>query len=277
VSVLRAGGHGAAGDDWAALALDKANPAPLHRQLADAIRERVRGGALPPGAQLPPERHLAERIGISRMTARQALAALAREGVLEIRHGVGAFVAAPKLTYDALHLLGFTESTLRLGGAAATRVLAQAVAPAPPAIAARLDLAPGDPVLNVVRLRLVEGEPLLLEASHLPAAACPGLEREDLARRSLYDLLEHRYGHRLAEARQTVEATTAGEEDAALLGVPPGSPVLLAAGEAITESGRPIEAFAATYRGDRVRLGMASRRERAGTGATERDISLVMG
>ena len=264
--------------DWSALALDKTSPVPLYHQLAEAIRERVRQGALPPGEQLPPERELAEKTGISRMTARQALAELARAGALDVRHGVGTFVAAPKLTYDALHLLGFTEETLRLGGTAATRVIEQGVEEAPQAVAGRLGLMAAAPAVCVVRLRSVQGEPLLLETSWLPAAACPGLEREDLARRSLYDLLENRYGHRLAEARQTIEATVADETAAALLGIAPGAPVLLAEGVALTDAGRPVEAFTAIYRADRVRLGLASRRERGGngTGATEREVSLVM-
>ncbi len=264
--------------DWSALAPDKSSPVPLYHQLAEAIRERVRQGALPPGAQLPPERELAERVGISRMTARQALADLARDGALDVRHGVGTFVAAPKLTYDALHLLGFTEETLRLGGTAATRVLSQAVAPPPVPVAARLGLGPAEPAVEIVRLRSVGGEPLLLETSWVPWAACPGLDAEDLERRSLYDLLEGRYGHRLAEARQTVEATAAGEPDSLLLGVAAGSPVLLVEGVALTEAGRPIEAFTAIYRADRVRFALASRREAAGngTGATEREVSLVM-
>jgi GntR family transcriptional regulator len=264
--------------DWSALALDKASPVPLYHQLAEAIRERVRLGALPPGDRLPPERELAEKVGISRMTARQAVAELARDGALDVRHGVGTFVAAPKLTYDALHLLGFTEETLRLGGTAATRVLSQAVAPPPAPVAARLDLDPAEPAVEIVRLRSVGGEPLLLETSWVPRAACPGLEGEDLARRSLYDLLEGRYGHRLGEARQTVEATTAGDGDAPLLGVAVGSPVLLVEGVALTERGRPIEAFTAIYRADRVRFALASRREASGNGAaaTEREVSLVM-
>ncbi|MBA3416926.1 MAG: GntR family transcriptional regulator, partial [Chloroflexia bacterium] len=112
--------------DWSVLAPDKTSPVPLYHQLAEAIRERVRSGTLPPGEQLPPERELAERVGISRMTARQALAELTRDGALEVRHGVGTFVAAPKLTYDALHLLGFTEATLQHGDAARSRVLEQA-------------------------------------------------------------------------------------------------------------------------------------------------------
>lgn len=262
--------------DWARLAPVKGSPVPRYAQLAEGIATLVRSGALPSGAQLPPERDLAEAVGISRMTARQAIAELARAEVLEIRHGVGTFVAAPKRTYDAIHLLGFTEETMRRGEAAATRVIEQSVGPAPVSVAARLLLAGDETVIRVVRLRSAQGDPLLLETSWLPEAACPGLERADLARRSLYDLLEQDFGHRLAEARQTVEAATADEAVADLLGITAGSPVLLVDGVALTEAGRPIEAFTAIYRGDRVRLGLASRREAIGAGPTARQVSLVM-
>lgn len=262
--------------DWSTLALDKASPVPLYHQLAQAIRARLRDGSLPFGEQLPPERELADTVGISRMTARQALAELARDGALEVRHGVGTFVAAPKLTYDALHLLGFTEETLRLGGRATTRVLAQGVEPAPAAVAARLDLAPGRAAVKIVRLRAVDAAPLLLETSWLPDACCPGLADADLEHGSLYALLEGRYGHRLGEARETIEAALAGEGDAALLGIPAGAPVLLVEGVATTAGGRPIEAFTAIYRADRVRFGLASRREANGARAPEPAVSLVM-
>ena len=266
--------------DWAALAPDKSSPVPLYHQLAEAIREKVRHGSLPPGDRLPPERELADKVGISRMTARQALAELARDGALEVRHGVGTFVAAPKLTYDALHLLGFTEETLRLGGTATTRVIEHVVAAPPAPVAEKLALGPGEPAVAIVRLRSVGGEPLLLETSWVPWAACPGLEAEDLARGSLYALLERRYGHHLAEARQTIEAGAAADADAALLGVTPGSPTLQLEGVALTDAGRPIEAFTAIYRADRVRFALASRREAAGhgggAGGTEREVTLVM-
>src|ERR687895_502376 len=80
--------------NWADLAPDRQSPVPLYYQLAAAIREWIRAGALAPGAQLPAERELAERTGISRMTARQALADLARGGDVAVRHGVGTFAPA---------------------------------------------------------------------------------------------------------------------------------------------------------------------------------------
>jgi GntR family transcriptional regulator len=255
--------------NWADLAPDRQSPVPLYYQLAAAIRESIRAGALAPGAQLPAERELAERAGISRMTARQALADLARGGDVAVRHGVGTFVAEPKLTHDAfvgtfvaepklthdaLHLLGFTEEMERVGGDVSSRVLEQEVAPPPPAIAAALGLPDGEETIRIVRLRSAAATPLLLETSWIPRSRCPGLEHEDLERQSLYSLLEVRYGHRPRAARQTIEATTASPFESELLDIAEGAPMLRLEGVTTTDRGTPIEWFQAIYRADRVKI-----------------------
>lgn len=247
--------------DWAGLVPDRASPVPLYYQLAAAIRERIRAGSLTPGEQLPAERELAERAGISRMTARQALADLVRGGDVVVRHGVGAFVAEPKLTHDALHLLGFTEEMGRNGGAVSSRVIEQDVVIPPPVIAAALGLGPGERAVRIVRLRSAAQTPLLLETSLVPASRCPGLEHEDLERHSLYATLELRYGHRPRVARQTIEATVASAFESELLGIPRGAPMLLLEGITTTDRGTPIEWFQAIYRADRVKIAVESQGE----------------
>jgi GntR family transcriptional regulator len=243
------------------LVLDRESPIPLYYQLASAIRERIQAGVLAAGDQLPAERDLAKEAGISRMTARQALADLAFSGDVIVRHGVGTFVAAPKLTHDALHLLGFTEEMERLGGAVSSRVLECAVVTPPAAIAAALALADDERTVRVVRLRSAGETPLLLETSYVPAAQCPGLEREDLERQSLYSLLELRYGHHLQAARQTIEAAVARSYESALLGVDEGASMLVLEGVTTTDGGWPIEWFKAIYRADRVKIAIESQRE----------------
>jgi GntR family transcriptional regulator len=247
--------------DWQTAPLSKGSPIPLYYQLAEVIRERVRSGELAPGRQLPSERELAEQAGISRMTARQAVAYLVRDGTLSVRHGVGTFVAEPKLTYDALHLLGFTEETMRHGGAVASRVLEQAAVTPPPAVAAALGLAAEEPTIKIVRLRAAGETPVLLETSFVPAASCPGLESEDLETQSLYLLLELRYGMRLQRARQTIEATVANAYESGLFGVAAGTPMLLLEGVTYTDDDRPAEYFKAVYRADRITLELESRRD----------------
>jgi GntR family transcriptional regulator len=240
--------------------LNKQSPVPLYYQLAELLREKIRAGELLSGDQLPSERELAEQVGISRMTVRQALIHLVRDGDLEVKPGVGTFVAEPKLTYDALHLLGFTEEMMRQGGIATSLVLEQGQGVPPGRVAACLNLSPGDPVIKIVRLRLSGEAPLLLETIYLPAALCPGLEAVDMATTSLYALLEQQYHLSLSRARQTLEATIANDYESTLFEVEPDTPMILLEGVTYDLEDRPVEYFKVVYRGDRVKLELESRR-----------------
>jgi GntR family transcriptional regulator len=243
------------------LTLDKRHPIPLYYQLAELIRERIRGGELKPGDQLPSERELSEEAAISRMTARQAVAYLVREGVLTVKPGVGTFVAEPKLAHDALHLLSFTEEMMRQGGSASSRVLEQALIVPPLQVAAELNLPSDEMVVKIVRLRMSAQTPLLLETIFVPAALCPGLEQADLSTQSFYALLEQDYGLRLNRIRQTIEATMANEYEAQLFSVEPGTPMILLEGVTYLDRDRPVEYVKAVYRGDRFKFELESRRD----------------
>jgi GntR family transcriptional regulator len=258
------------------MSLDKHSPIPLYYQLAELLREQIRTGQLKSGDQLPPERLLSERYAISRMTARQAIAYLLRDGTLITRHGLGTFVAEPKLTYDAFHLLSFTQEVMRRGGQAISRVLDQGVVAAPPRVARELGLASDSLCMRIMRLRLSDETPLLLETSYVAAALVPGLEREDFSAQSLYQVLEQRYQITLDHARQTLEATVANDYECDLFGLPVNTPMILLEGVAINEQERPIEYFKAVYRGDRFKFAFESKRSSATSDATMPRVSLVL-
>jgi GntR family transcriptional regulator len=134
-----------------------------------------------------------------------------------------------------------------------TRMVAARPESAGEAVASALDLELGSPTLYLERLRLADGEPLLLEQVHLPAERFPGLLASDLERGSLYDLLTDGYGVRVARAREVLEPVLLRAREARLLGRKPGSPALLIEGVASSADGRPVE-FGRTYvRGDRTR------------------------
>ena len=234
----------------------KRSPVPLYYQLAEAIEERIASGEWRPGDRLPPERDLATQAGISRMTARQALTWLAERGAIEIRHGIGTFVAQPKLTSDPLHLLGFTEQMMATGGDVSSTVLAQEVLAAPGAVAAALRLDSGADVVRIMRLRSLNDAPVLLETSYFPHTRFAGIERHDLSRTSLYTLLRTHYGVHLTHAQQTVEAVGCNEFESTLFGIERGSPMLLLEGVATTSDGTPGEYFKAVYRGDRFKFAL---------------------
>jgi len=241
---------------WNGPVPSKQSPVPLYYQLAEAIEDRIATGEWQPGDRLPSERDLASQAGISRMTARQALSYLVDRGAIEVRHGVGTFVAQPKLTSDPLHLLGFTEQMMATGGDVASTVLAREVLPAPGPVAAALDLDPGSDVVRIMRLRSLNGSPVLLETSYFPRARFAGIEQRDLSRASLYTLLETDFGVRLTHAQQTVEAVGSNEFESTLFGTERGSPMLLLEGVALTSDGTPGEYFKAVYRGDRFKFAL---------------------
>lgn len=243
------------------MSLDKNHPIPLYYQLVEQIKTRIHLGELKPGEQLPSERELSEQAGISRMTARQAIAYLVREGALEVKPGIGTFVAEPKLAHNVLHLLGFTEEMMQQGEPAISRVLEQVLMPSPPHVSAALQLKPGAAAVKIARLRLSGNIPLLLETIFVPASLCPGLEQENLALQSLYALLEHRYGLQLERTRQTLEATVANDYESQLFGIETGTPMILLEGVTYGDRDRPVEYFKAVYRGDRFKFELESQRQ----------------
>ncbi len=259
------------------MTLQKNSPLPLYYQLTEVLREKIRLGEFKRGTQLPSERELSEAYGISRMTVRQALAYLIREGNLVARQGLGTFVAEPKLAYDALHLLSFTEEMMLEGAAPASQVLEQAIVVPPSAVATDLALDSGATTVKIVRLRLSQNRPLLLETVYVPASLCPGLEQTNLATQSLYALMENRYGLRLSHARQTFETTTANSYEAQLFAVPVGLGMILLEGITSLDTGQPVEYFKAIYRGDRFKFAMDSQRNRWSTeSANVPRLSVVM-
>lgn len=262
-------------NDWRMNLPGKQSPVPLYYQLAEAIEDQIAQGVLAPGDRLPSERDIAQQAGISRMTVRQALTYLAERGAIDSRQGVGTFVAYPKLTSDPLHLLGFTEQMMAIGGEVSSRVLGQELVPSPPPIATALRIEAGALVVRIQRLRSLNGTPMLLETSHFPEHLVTGLESIDLNHRSLYATLDFDYGVRLTHAQQCVEAVAANTAESALFGIDQGAPMLLLEGVAWTAENDPGEYFKAVYRGDRFKFALVAN-EPAAAETPALPINLVM-
>lgn len=238
------------------------SPVPRYHQLKEILRERISSGEWKPGALIPSERELSESYDISRMTARQAVTDLVNEGVFYREQGRGTFVTQNKITQQLLHLTGFTEDIRARGQHPSTRVLAAGMLPADDVAAGQLRVAPGDLIFVLRRLRLADGEPLAIEVSMLTFKGCERLIDEDLARHSLYQLLESTYGVPLVEADQEIEAGLASEEEAKVLKVALGSAVLYTRRTTYTERNRPIEYAMSVYRGNKYVFHTHLRRDR---------------
>ncbi|GLZ53199.1 GntR family transcriptional regulator [Actinomycetospora sp. NBRC 106378] len=206
---------------------------------------------LGPGALLPGERELAEKCAVSRSTVRLALADLTSRRVVERRHGAGTYARRTAPAHP-LDVVSFHDDMARRGLRPDTRVLRSDEIPADEELAAGLAVEPGDPVVRIARLRLADDEPMAREVLHVPAAVAPGLRGSDLdGGASWYELLELRYGRRVAEGTQTVEPVLALDDDAALLEVPSGSPAWRFVRTSRDETGDVVERVDALVRADR--------------------------
>ena len=227
------------------------------------MAEAIARGDLQPGSRLPPERDLAERLRVSRMTLRQALDSLERRGLVVRMRGRtgGTFVAEPKFEMDVGTLAGLTEQLRRQGHRAGARVLRAREGPAGHRSAEALQLEPGAAVFEVIRLRLSNDEPLALERSLFPAKLLPGFLRGPLDG-SLYEVLRDRYRLAPARALERLEPVVATAREGEALGVREGAPLLLVERTAFAASGVPLEYARDLFRGDRTRVLVESGRRR---------------
>ncbi len=234
--------------------LKRNHPLPLYAQLYESLRADIYARRLKPHQQLPSEREFCARFQVSRMTVRQALISLTRDGLIYSRVGKGTFVGEPKIDQQLKTLTGFSQEMSNRGSAPSSRVLQAQLQPASADLATVLRLSAGADLVLLTRVRLADGIPLAVETVHLPHSLCPNLLRHDFSTESLYDVLEREYGYRLTRAEQTIEAALASPRDLALLQLVPPAPVLVMERLTFTDQDVLIEHVQSTYRGDRYKF-----------------------
>lgn len=228
------------------------NVVPKYHQLFDILLQRIEAEWQPHEA-IPSERELETMYNVSRTTVRQALNLLVNEGYLYREHGRGTFVARPKLQHS-LHLLTSFSDDMRMRGLVpGQRLLSLDYVEVTSRVRQQLELPPeATEVLKIDRLRLADDEPIGLHTAYLPLTPQQPITEEEVdATGSLYAVLEAKYNLLVAEADETLEATVASEEEASLLRVPVGSPLLLIERTTWAQTRRPMEFVKMLYRADR--------------------------
>ena len=229
-------------------------PDPLYLQLRDTLEAEIRSGRYLAHQRLPSERDLSQQFGVSRMTARQALVEMARDGAIYTRVGKGTFVADPKIDQQLRTLTGFSKDVYARGSRPGSRVLEAKVITPPADIAWQLRLSSGsDQVSCLSRLRLADGAPLAIETAYLPLSLCPNLLSHDFSIESLYGVLEDQYGLRLTQAEQTIEAALATARELDLLQLTHPAAVMRMQRLTLADA-LPVEYVVSSYRGDRYKF-----------------------
>jgi DNA-binding GntR family transcriptional regulator len=225
--------------------VDRSSPVPLYFQVARGLEELIATGHLPPGTRLENEVALADQLGLSRPTMRQAIQYLVDKGLLVRKRGVGTQVVHARVR-RTVELTSLYEDLDRTHQQPRTDVLSIGQAAAPDEVAVALALPSGAQVLAVERLRYAQGAPLALMRNYLPA----GLLRvtaEHLRERGLYQLMRAA-GVNLRLAEQTIGARRATAAEAKALGEPRGAPLLTMARTAYDDGGRAVEFGQHAYR-----------------------------
>jgi GntR family transcriptional regulator len=222
-----------------------------YRRLADELRAAIAAGTYPRGSQLPSENELMARHGVSRGTIRQSYAQLQHEGLVSSTRGSRRIViGVPRVqTFD--RLMSFSIWVRSLGAVPSARMIRLTQRQPTDDERAQLELSGDVSVFHIVRLRLISGAPAMIERAAYPEPLGRIIAAVDTDHLSITELLAD-HGYLFSNADHTIDAVAGGAEDARLLDVRPGSPLLRARRRTTDQSGRPLEWSDDRYRGDTV-------------------------
>lgn len=213
---------------------------PLYRQVYDIVIRRVAEGAWRPGEALPSEHNLARELGVSQGTMRKVLDALTAEKVLERRQGKGTFIA--ESTQERTQFRFFRIA--RPGGKRLIPSLGTEIARVRAARAIereRLELDRDSRIVEISRVRDIEGIPTIRELIVLPAAIFPGIEKQMPLPNSLYTLYQSGFGVTIVATHEELSAQAATDEDHEKLQIPTGAPILVIDRIAVDLTDRKVE------------------------------------
>lgn len=233
------------------IAVDRSSPVPLYFQVAEQFTAAIQRGELAPGDRLDSELQLADRLGLSRPTVRQAIQHLVDKGLIVRRRGVGTQVVRGEVR-RAVELTSLHDDLARAGRQPSTSVLELAIVACPAQVAVALGVTAGREVQHVRRLRFADGEPLAVMENWLPLDLVR-LTLDALQSRGLYAILRAA-GLRVRGAQQRIGARAATAAEAQMLGERRGAPLLTMTRTAYDDQGRHVEHGAHIYRASRYAL-----------------------
>jgi len=237
-------------------------PLPLYSQLRDHLRREIAEGKYAPLSKIPSEAELSALYKVSRITVRQALSELGAEGLIFKVQGKGAYVSQPKAIQDITTLQGFDEAMSKHGHKTINEVLSLDIEAPDSEIEKKLNLAAGEDVCKLRRLRYLNNLPVSLDVSYLRATIGQRLRSMDLVHRDVFLILENDLGIELGNAQIAIEAAEASEELSRLLAIPARSPVLHIERLTFSARGEPVDYEHLYYRADRFRYELSIQRSR---------------
>ena len=225
--------------------LDESSAQPLYQQLQRALRGAIENGIIGPDDALPPERDLAETLGVSRITVRKAIDELVEDGLLIRKQGSGTFVSN-RVEKNFAKLTSFSEDMRARGREPRSVWMNRAEGTVTPEESLTLRSSPGTPVFRFSRIRYADDAPMAIEYATVIASCLTSLGEVE---NSLYEALE-RTGNRPVRALQRLRAVLLTADQAKLLKAREGEAGLLVARVGYLKDGRAVEYSQSYYRGE---------------------------
>lgn len=223
---------------------------PLYSQLKALLRNRILDGSYAPHSQMPSESELGNLHSVSRITVRQALSDLQKEGLIFKIHGKGTFVAKPKAFQNVSKLQGLAEAMTQMGYEVINQLRSFKFIAASALVAERLSIVEGTQVAEIKRVRLINREPVSLEITYVGQQLGERLQKADLAARDIFSIIENDCSIALGHADLSIDAVLAETELAAALNVEEGSPIMRIERLSHGADGTPLDFEYLYYRGD---------------------------
>ncbi len=230
------------------MSLDRTSFVPLYHQLFGKFVQKIESGAWPPHYRIPPERQLCKKYQVSRDTLRKALLRLMREGFLYRKQGKGTFVAKLKLTFHKFDTLA--KDLREKGLNPSFQVLQNEKIMPDYHVKTILQLTEGEMVYKVMRLLLANQEPIAIGTAYLNEKVVPGLDKENLKKAALWNILFERYKLRITKVKEVLCPIHVDEFEAKILKISCGVPLFLVKRITYTKD-TPFEYSETVVRGDR--------------------------
>jgi GntR family transcriptional regulator len=225
---------------------------PRYYQIKQTIKNWIISREFNPGDKIPSENQLSEIFNVTRLTVRQALAQLIQEGFITSRKGGGTYVTSDENLINSFNIefTGFMDDLFYQVSKSKTKSVEINRITIPKSMIDKLALGRDDEIILVKRVRLKKDTTFAYTINYLPVEIGEKLNKKDLLKKPLLQILEQDLGIKFTEAFQTIEASFADQEVSRLLEIPAGSPLLFVERIMYTKRRKPVEVVQSLYRGD---------------------------
>jgi GntR family transcriptional regulator len=238
---------------------------PLYYQLENILREKIRSGECGPGDPLPTEVELVRFYSVSRITVRQALSALEKDGLIFRKQGRGSFVTGKETVRESMKLTGMIDDLVRMGIKTRAKFINFGFIDPPKKVIDILKLEKDTKVLRIERIRLVKGSPISYSLTYVPPDVGSKIGIKDLAVYPLINVLEKKCKVKIGQGNQVIGATVADSRIASYLEIMTGAPLLRIERVILDTDGRPVEYVLILYRSDKYHYSVDLVRRKSGS------------